>query len=264
MLEEALQKHPADIEILVEGVTPRQIEPVVERLCAAQEWDLMAACIISAAEIPARLMINCLLDNGQYRALALPACLRRQHRRIDQTRGLGVGARTFRDWDAETGSEGVPEHIQTDMEEMASSAAARIQVASVQAAEVDRDPLREYIVTQLAERINREAEALRALIIIARAAAWEETRRTAAMKIANNKRMVDRMVASGWIRPLVEVAASTNLESARRNIARQMAARLDDFVGSGDRLALGFLSEHLEDGPQKTRAQEALAALGPA
>ena len=260
MLEDELQKYAADIPTLVDGVTPRQVEPVIEALRAAQQWELMAACVISAAEIPARLMINCLLDNGQYRALAMAACLRRQQRRMDRT-STGAGARTFRDWDAETGAEGIPEHIQSDMEEMTTSASARIQVASFQAAEVDRDPLREYIVTHLAERISREAEALRALIIIARASAWEETRRTAAMKIANNKRMVEKMVSSGWIRPLVEVAASTNLESARKNIAKQMAARLDDFIGGSDRLALEFLVEHWDDAAGKARAQEALDNL---
>jgi hypothetical protein len=261
MLEDALPKHAADIAILVEGITPRQIEPVVERLCAAQEWDLMATCVVTAAEIPARIMINCLLDNGQYRALALPACLRRQQRRTDMSRGGGVGAQSFRDWDAETDSEGIPDYIQTEMDDLTASATARRRTASFQAAEVDRDPLRDYIVTHLAERMNREAEALRALIIVARASAWEETRRTAAMKIANNKRMVERMISSGWIRPLIEVAASTNLQSARRNIAGQMASKLADFSTEGDRIALEFLAENLEDPLDKARAQAAVEKL---
>jgi hypothetical protein len=261
MLEDALQKHAADISSLLDGVTQRQMEPLISRLCAEQQWDLMAACIITAGEVSARLMINCLLDNGQYRALALPACLRRQQRRTDRLSSATLGATAFHDWDAEENTEGVPDHIRNEAEEIAMGASARRQVASYQAADVDRDPLREYIVTHLAERMNRESEALRALIIIARAAGWEETRRTAAMKIANNKRMVDKMISSGWIKPLVEVAESTNLQSARGNIARQMAAKLEDFIAQGNRVALEFLAGHLAEPELKAQAQAALEAL---
>ena len=261
MLEDSLQRHASVVPALIDGVAARQLEPIIARLCADGRWDLMAIAAVSALEIPGRMMINCLLDNKRYMDLVPAACMRRMQRRPDRS-SAAMGANVFRDWDSEgSGGEGIPEEVRNELEDLASSARARRQIASYQAAEVDRDPLREYIVTQLAERINREPEALKTMIVIARASGWEETRRTAAMKIANNKRLVDRMVKSGWTRQLVEVAHNTTLASAQKNIAGQMAAFLADFITKQDRVALEFVAEHAADAEAKAAAQTALEAL---
>ncbi|NLO74305.1 MAG: hypothetical protein GX100_09405 [candidate division WS1 bacterium] len=260
MLEDSLQRHASAIPGLMDGSAPRQVEPLIARLAADERWDLMSIMVLTATEVPARLMINCLLENRRYMDLVPAACLRRQQRRIDRL-SAAVGSNVLRDWDSEEGEGGIPEEIRNDLEDLATSAAARRQVASFQAAEVDRDPLREYIVTQLAERLNRDPEALKTMIVIARASAWEETRRTAAMKIANNRRLVDRMVKSGWSRQLVEVAASTSLDSARRNIAGRMAVALPDYIAQADRPALEFLAEYAPEERVQSQAQSALDSL---
>jgi hypothetical protein len=239
-----LKRHASRIETLVEGLTRRQIDAILTRLCQEQQWELMGTALITAQEVPARAIIDCLMQYGQHAWLVPCACFRRQLRQAILAPGGRVGAGTFRDLDAEEGEEGIPEHILAEAEDIAAAAAARRETASVQAANVDRDPLRTLIVTKLAQKMTSERGAAEALIAIAQASAFEETRREAAMKIANNKRLVAALVKAARIADLVGVAENTHLTSARQNLARAMAADFERWRTEGNRPALEFIAEH--------------------
>ena len=253
MLTDCLQRQAKLVATLVEGVTARQLEPVIARRVAAQEWELMSLAIITAAELPARLLIGALLENGQYLALVPGACLRRQQRQPMALAGSG-GRSVFRDLDAEEEAV-VPEHIQQETDEITAAANSRRHVASLQAAGVDRDPLREYIVTRLAELLPTESEALLPLVTIARAAAWEDTRRTAAMKLTNSRRAAERLVTTGRTAELLEVAANTGMQAARQNLAGQIGGHLEALRAAGDTATLRFLSENHPEEEVRARAQ---------
>lgn len=258
MVNEALLRYAPMMETLIEGMTRRQIEPVLERLCQDQQWDLMSVALIVAQEVPARAMIDRLLENRQYQALVPCACLRRQLRAATLISG-GAGTQVFRDFDAEEATEGVPEHILAEAEDIAAAAKARRVTATVQAANVDRDPLRTLIITKLTEKVLTEPEAVEALIAIAQASAWEETRREAALKLANNRRLVAQLVSQGRVEDLVAIAESTKLQSARQNLAAAMGQQLGQYVAAGNRRALEFLAENH---PGEAVREAAKAALG--
>ncbi len=244
MLTTALREYAADIQTLIDGLTHRQIDPVLARLCEAAQWDLMATALITAQEVPARAIIDCLIAHGQYLGLVPCACLRRQLRQATLSSGGSVGAGVFRDLDHEEGGEGIPEHIMAEAEDIAAAAASRRATASVQAANLDRDPLRTLIVTRLSEKMLTERAAVEALILIALASAFEETRREAAMKIANNKRLVAALVKAARISDLVGVGAATGLTSARQNLAKALAVDLERWRTENNRQALEYLAEH--------------------
>ncbi len=254
----ALKRHASRMETLIDGLTHRQIDPVLAELCREEQWELLGTALITAQEVPARAIIECLVQHGQYAALIPCACFRRQLRQAALLTVGRVGAAAFRDFDAEEGGEGVPEHIVAEAEDIAAAAAARRETASVQAANVDRDALRTLAITKLVEKMTTERGAVEALIVIAQASAFEETRREAAMKVTNNKRLVAALVKAARIADLVGVARSTNLTSARQNIARAMAAEFERWCTEGNRAALEFIAEHHADPGVRGAAQAAL------
>ena len=134
----------------------------------------------------------------------------------------------------------------------------RLATASVQAANIDRDPLRTMVVTRLTEKMLTERAAVEALITIALASAFEETRREAAMKVANNKRLVAAMVKAARIADLAGVADSTALTSAKQNIAKTMAAEFERWRIEGNRPALEFIAENHAELGMREAAKTAL------
>lgn len=254
----ALKRHASRIETLVEGLTRRQIDPVLAELCREEQWELLGTALIVAQEVPARAIIECLVEHSQYAALVPCACFRRQLRQTTLLTVGRVGASAFRDFDAEEGGEGVPEHILAEAEDIAAAAAARRETASVQAANLDRDALRTLVVAKLVEKMTTERGAVEALLVIAQASAFEETRREAAMKIANNRRLVAALVKAARIADLIGVARSTNLASARQNLARAMAVDLERWRTEGNRAALEFIAEEHADPGVKAAAKAAL------
>jgi len=259
MLMNALKQHGPEIETLIDGLTHRQVDALVERLRQEEQWDLMGAALITAQEVPARAIMDCLISNGQYAALVPCACLRRQLRQVRLSSGGRLGAETFRDLDAETDAEGIPEHIMSEAEDIAAAAASRRATASVQAANLDRDPLRTMVVTMLTEKMVTDRPAVEALLVIAQASAFEDTRREAAMKVANNKRLVAALVKAERIADLVGVARGTGLGSARQNIAKAMAADFERWRTEKHEAALEFIAEHH---PEQGMKEAAKAAIG--
>lgn len=259
MVLDSLSEYAVDLETLVEGLTARQVEPVIERLCREEEWELMSLAAISAAELPARLMINAMLEHQQFAALIPCACLRRHVRDIVAP-APSLGSKVFRDLDAED-SAGIPDHIRAEAEELASAADQRRAVAALQATQVDRDPLRTHIVERLTQEMAVHSKALTALVAIARASVWEETRRTAAMKIANRRPALQQLIEAGRTQDLIDVAANTGLGSARQNVAEEMGKFLAEYESAGDRAALEFISENHPSEAARRTAQVAAQAL---
>ncbi|HEY3397758.1 MAG TPA: hypothetical protein VGM19_08905 [Armatimonadota bacterium] len=256
MISEAFRTYASSLPLLVEGLTQRQLDPILQRLRADQQWEFMGVVTVTASEVAARLLIDCLLANGQYAALIPAACLRRQMR-SPAPAGATLGATAFRDYDAETDLQGVPEHIMAEAEDIAAEAKARRTTASYQAAAVDRDPLRSMIVTKLAEQIVTQPEAAEALITIARGSAWEETRRDAAMKVVNNQRLLQRLVAEGRVADLSAVADSARLQAAREKIADAMEGQLETYQAEANQAALVFLAENHRDPALRLRLKQA-------
>ena len=243
------KKYAPDLAILTDGLTHRQVDPVLARLCADGQWELMGVALITAQEVPARAIIDCLLENKQFGELVPCACFRRQLRQATLVGKGTLGAGTFRDFDADEGGPGVPDHIMAEAEDIAVAAAARRATASVQSANVDRDSLRTFIVNRLTERMLTDRPAVEALITIAQASAFEDTRREAAMKVANAKRLVAALVKAARVADLVGVAQSTALTSAKQNIAKALAVEFDRWRTENNRLALEFIAEnHAEEG----------------
>lgn len=177
---------------------------------------------------------------------------------------MGGGGRggqpVFRDLDAEEGTAGVPEHIMADVEEMADAAARRAGAARQQASRVDRDAIRDLIVSQLAGRLP-EAQAGETLLLITRACPFDATRRQAAMKLANHKRWLAQLGQAGRTADLLAISEAAKLKAVGEQVARILAEHLAELQATGDRAALAFVAEcH----PNNEVRQAARTALGEA
>ncbi|MBC7287373.1 MAG: hypothetical protein H5T86_04865 [Armatimonadetes bacterium] len=245
-----LKEYANDIRPLVEGNPPWRVDPAIHRLFERQEWELISVLLLSVAEATARQIIQRLLELRLYGPLVVAACLRRHIRTQPFVfrSGQGAARRVFRDIDAEgVGTEGIPEHILEEMREMAELAERTREAQILRSEAMDRGPMREFIINRLAERIGTDNEALEALVVIARAAAWEETRRAAAMKIANHAPSVQKLAAALRTDDLIALANSSQLEAVARNMARVMAEHLDALREKNDTAALEFIARHHAD-----------------
>jgi hypothetical protein len=253
-----LKQHASDLAVLIDGLTHRQVDPVIARLAQEGQWELMGIALITAQEVPARAILECLLENKQFGELVPCACFRRQLRQATLLGRGALGAGVFRDFDTDEGGEGVPDHIMAEAEDIAAAAASRRATASVQSANLDRDALRTFVVTRLSERILTDRPAVEALIIIALASAFEDTRREAAMKIANARRLVAALVKAGRLTELIGVAQNTALTSAKQNLAAAMAADFDRWRAEPNRSALEFIRENHPEEGMRAAAQAVL------
>ena len=252
------KQHASDLAILIEGLTHRQVDPALARLRAEEQWELMGVALITAQEVPARAMIDCLLQNGQFGELVPCACFRRQLRQATLLGSGALGAGVFRDFDQDEGGPGVPEHIMAEAEDIAAAAASRRATASVQSANVDRDALRTMVVMRLSEKLLTDRAAVEALITIALASAFEDTRREAAMKVANARRLVAALAKAARIADLIGVAQNTSLTSAKQNVAAAMAADFERWRTEGNQAALAFIAENHADLGMREAAKAAL------
>jgi hypothetical protein len=257
-----LLEYANDIPPLVEGIPPWRIEPAVEHLFEAEEWELISLLLLAVAEPTARQMIDRLLTLRKYEPLVVAACLRRHIRAQPYVMksGSGIASRVFRDIDAvsEEDVRGVPEHIMEEIRDMAETSERTRQAQMLRSESMDRGPMREFIINRLAERLMAETAALDALVVIARAAAWEETRRIAAMKIANHAPSVRKLASAGRTKDLIRIAKSSQLSAVERNMAAAMAEHLDELAARGDTEALEFIAQNHEDEAVKRTAREKL------
>ena len=175
--------------------------------------------------------------------------------------GVGVARRIFRDIDAEDDGKGVPEHIRADIEELSSTAEATRASALSREAAMDRDPIRQYIVDNLAARLPFSEAAMEALVAIARASAWEETRRSAALKLANEPITVNRLASALRTEDIVDIARTALLGKVSETFAREMGKYFQGFADKKDVAALEFIAENHPDERFKTAARQWVEAL---
>jgi len=258
-----LQRYGRRIEYLVEANVPHQAQECIDEAVESEDWELLALLSLTASEISARRMVDAALEAEQYDVLATVACLRRQVRRPQaETSGRGTARRVFRDIDEVDDTAGVPDYILEDVREMKASAERTREAALRRDAEQDRDPIRERIVESLGERLGAGDAAMEALVVVAKASAWESARRRAAMKIANHARSLEKLVTAGRFGDLVALGASAALHSISANISKALAERLDDLAAAGEKAALQFVAEYHPARESKRAAQEALRSIG--
>jgi hypothetical protein len=259
-LQELVEYGPV-IGIIVEG-TGWQLEEKIEEVVAEGNADLLSRLLVSAAEISARQLAKQLVDKEMYEPLAVAACLRRQPRRPGEgaTAG-GVSRRIFRDVDAEEGAKGVPDYILSDIEEMSRSADMTRASAMGREAAMDRDPIRQYIVDNLAPKMPTSEAAANAMIAIARSSAWEETRRTAALKVANEPITVARLVRALRTEDIIEVCHMALLTQVAETFAREMGRNFQAFADAKDVKALQFMAEKHPDERFRDTAAQWVTAL---
>lgn len=243
-----LMKHGRTIETIVEG-TGWQLDEVIDKLVASGDDDLAGRLLVSAAEISARQLAQKLLAREAYGPLAVAACLRRQPRRPGEgaSGGGGVARRIFRDIDAEDDAKGVPDYIRSDIEEMASSAAAARTSAMARDAVMDRDPIRQYIVDNIAPKMPHSEAAMDAMVAIARASAWEETRRTASLKLANDPISVARLARALRTEDIVDICQTALLTQVSETFATEMGKNFQAYADARDAAALEFIAAHHPD-----------------
>jgi hypothetical protein len=253
-----LTEYGLQIEDVMEGSVPSRTEAAVRRMVEEQRWDLFAALLISASEIPARRMVDIAMEREKYEPLVVAACLRRQIQRgIPGGAGGRAARRVFRDMDEEAPTQGVPEHIQLEAQEIRDMA-DRAREAAIRRDQLsDRDPVREAIVNGLAQRLQSDA-ALDALIAIAKASAWEATRRRAAMKIANHPGAVNRLAMGRRLADISAVVRASGLKSVAAKLGEALAGAAQAAGGRADRETLEFIAAHHPNPAARDAAAKAL------
>ncbi|MEI6502624.1 MAG: hypothetical protein WCP21_16565 [Armatimonadota bacterium] len=255
---EDLSRYGGDVRTLFEGLLEVDLDRALERMAAAEQWQSLATLAITAAEVPARRIVNRLLAEQRFAELVLPACFRRQVRRQDMTVGSPMRAkRVLRDIDAEADEAGVPEHILQEAQDIAESADNSRMAAFSREAATDRDPVRELIANEIAKHLNTSELAADALMTIAKAGAFEDARRTAALKINNNEIVMRRLARDGRGADMIVVADNSGLESVRSNIARALGPVLGAMRAQQDWASLRWAGKHHPD----PKAREAIAKV---
>ncbi len=256
---EALTRFSNQIQTLMSAATTKQVQSAVQELVAEQQWPLVSMVLLTCSEVAARRIVGLLVENSVYEPLAWGASLRRQLRApIITGSGAGIAGRIFRDVDTEEDTAGVPEHILADAQELTSAANERRQVATRREAQLDRGPIRSYIVEQLSQHLT-EPEAREVLLIIAKASAWEETRREAALKLINHQPSIQQLASAGRHADLVAIANATGLQTVAANIASLLGEKLTELRATGDQDALSFIAENHPDASTKQAARQALS-----
>lgn len=262
MEQSRLVNYRRPIDQLIRGVTGADAERAITQLEADDEWELMAQILLTAAEACGRQIVEAMLEKERWDELAFGACLRRQPPRRTTQRSRGaVGRRIFRDFDQDAATASVPEHIRAEAGDMADLATQSRDTADRRDEAIDRDPVRELIVTELGNRVATKPGAMEALITIARASGWEATRRAAAMKVANNALALKRLVADHRLEELEAIRETSRLTAVGGNIARALGEQWARDRDNPHRESLEFMVEHHSEAEWRQSAREALDYL---
>lgn len=233
------------VQVLIGSGTRADAEQAVERLVADQAWDFCGPLLIASAELGARILVSKLLEAQVYGPLAYAAAMRRHQKRGEvMTKKVAMARRVFRDLDTEGDGKGVPDHIQAELDDLAYTAEEARDIADRREAERDADPVRALIVNELAGKMLTSDEALNAVVAIVKASAFEDTRRSAALKIVTHSNALKRLAGAERIDDLVAVALAARLDSAAATVADLLTPHVDAIVASGAKLALTLLVKH--------------------
>ena len=259
MTSQSLSNYYYHVSHLMEGMVDHQLDRSIEQLAADEQWELLAVISISANEVPARRIAARLLQHNRFSELCLPACLRRQVRKQEVIQSSSLGSkRIFRDFDAEDDGPGVPEHIIEEAKEISSSADSSRMAALSREAATDRDPLREYIITEIAKKMATMPEAAEALVVIAKASAFEDARRTAALKIFNHELTMKRLAREERAEDMITVANNAGLTSVKEAIARALGPYLGALRAKKDWDSLRWAARNHPDAKARAAIEKVL------
>ncbi|NLO06356.1 MAG: hypothetical protein GX131_11080 [candidate division WS1 bacterium] len=254
-------KWSSQIEELMAGNLERLVREALGELIEAGEFELLSHLMLTGPEFTARRMTDALIKVGRFEPLIAGACLRREIRRGGQHAGGALGSKAiFRDFEApEAGEPGVPEHIMEEAEAIASHANQARRIAAQREAQLDRDPVRQHIVDRLGELLNTSEDAMEAVIAIARTSVFEETARSAGMKLGNNKIVMGRISRAGRVADMVAVGDASGSQAVKTIIARSLASAMPESSDPSYRAALEYVADHH---PQEAVQRAARKALG--
>ena len=254
-----LSQYGQQVKAMIEVVTSSDVQKALDRLVEDEQWNLLSHLLPTATELAARRTVDRLLEHNQYELLALAACLRRQPRRPGlEAATTGPSRPMLRDFDAEEDTEGVPEHIMAEAQEMSASATQRREVSRRKAAQVDHDPIRDLIIKQLAARLP-QPDASQALLTIAKACPFAHTQREAAMKLANHKQWMQQLARTQRTSDMIAISNAARLQAVAQNIARAMSQDLAQLQQDSDETAIGFIAENHPDREMRQAAHAALS-----
>jgi len=247
------------VQVMVGSGTRAEAEKAVARLAADQAWDFCGPLLVASAELGARMLIAKLLEAEAYAPLAYAAAMRRQQKRAEvMTKKVAMSRRVFRDIDGEAEGKGVPDHIQAELDDLAATAEEARDIADRREAERDACPVRALIISELSDRMLKSDEALDAMVAVVKASAFEDTRRSAALKIVTHPNALKRLQAAGRVDELVVVALAARLDSAAETVAKLLTERVDEIIADGSAATLKLLAKHHPDPTVRERATGAL------
>jgi hypothetical protein len=248
------------IATLMEGALTLEVRKAVEQLAEESKWELLSHLLLTGAEVSARHIADTLIEREILGPVVAAACMRREARRpsASSPRHEASARRIFRDFEQDDEGAGVPEHIMSEAEAIAAAAEQSRRIAIQREAQLDRDPIRQHIVDELAELLNTSEPAMEALVVIARASAWEDTRRMAAMKVANNKIAMGRIVRASRIDDITTLGAASGSRAVAGKLAGSLAESMPEASDPGYQAALGFVAKHHPDADRRNEAQQKL------
>jgi hypothetical protein len=256
----ALVESGRRVEKLVLGAAVgREIESAVHDLASRGEWRLLGEILLTASEVSGNRILDCLFENEQYDVVALAACLRRQlARRGLAQRRVGASRRVFRDFDETDTDARIPADVLAEAEEISQLADRSREAAARREAELDRDPMRDRMVARLGDALVKSRAALEALLVVVRASAFEDTRRGAALRVANHPASVRALAEAGRTADLLAVAEAAGLDSVSQNIAGAMTDPSAAKIKASDTAVVAFLAKHHPDEAVRQKAKETL------
>jgi len=255
-----LNKHYRAVQLTVGVARRAEVEEAVSKLVEDEEWDLCGILIASASELGARVLVARLLEHKVYAPLAYAATMRRQVKEVTHQQRPGqTRRRVFRDIDTETEEKAIPDHIRAEMDDLQTMAEESRFIADRREAERDACPIRALIVNELGTAMVGSPEAMEALLAIVRASAWEDTRRSAALKLLTHEPVLKKLDAADRIDDMVTIANSCALESACEKIAAVLGPRADSLVANRKRQALRLISRYHSDPDVRAKAAGALS-----
>ena len=104
------------------------------------------------------------------------------------------------------------------------------------------------------------ADAVNALVLISCCAVWEDTRRTAALRVANSRPTVRKLVAAGRANELVQISHASDMEAVAHNIAVALTDLVPGIIEDQNTAVLEFIAENHPDGEVRNAARAALPA----
>jgi len=259
MALDILSQYGRQVRAMIEAASSSDVEQALDRLIDDDRWDLLARLLPTASELAARQAVARLLEHEEYESLAWAVCLRRQPRRPGlEAATTGPSRPMLRDFEAEEDTEGIPEHIMAEAQEISSGAAQRRAVSIRKASQVDHDPIRDLIIKQLAEGLPN-AGVGQALLTIVKACPFAHTQREAAMKLANHKQWMQQLARAQCTSDMIAISNAARLQAVAQNIAQAMSQHLAQLQQDSDEAAIGFIAENHPDHEMRQAAHAALS-----